>query len=347
MEKNRIRMYNKKQGLDCYKNTAHLKGGYMKIAYFGTPSFSAQLLERLFTDTSLPISIAYTVTQADKKVGRKQILTPSPVKQCAKKLGIRVIEDPEQLSNDLTQQSIDLALLFAYGEIISKKVLSIPRYGFWNIHPSLLPAYRGPSPTAYPLLMGETETGVTLMRMDELLDHGNIIEQRKIVIGPNDRRPDIEQKSVDCALRMLKSNIEQLALGNPPATHEQNHKAATYTRLLKKQDGYIDFSMIKIAINTVAAGQIELPPIIKEYENKYVSKQQLEMPAVLINRLFRGLFPWPGLWTKIKINNIEKRLKITDVTINNKMLVIKKVQLEGKKEVDWKTFLKAYGDIMH
>ena len=206
----------------------------LKIAYFGTPSFSAQLLEMILNDKNLPLEIVLVVTQPDKPVGRNQILTPSPVKEVAKKYNIRItynssdfikaIGGPTRKSRDPTSSrsarlrgakqnllvNTDLALLFAYGEIIPKDLLAVPRLGFWNIHPSLLPKYRGASPIAYPILLGDVETGVTLIRMDDQLDHGPTIAQEKLAILPNDRRMDLENKLTNLAFDMFKSSINSL-----------------------------------------------------------------------------------------------------------------------------------------
>ena len=124
----------------------------LKTAYFGTPTFSARLLRQLLDDSSLPIAIKLVVTRPDKPVGRKQIRTPSPVKRLAMERGIEVEHTIKNTKSRIVD--FDLAILFAYGRIIPKDLLEIPTLGFWNIHPSLLPLYRGPSPIAYPLLLG-------------------------------------------------------------------------------------------------------------------------------------------------------------------------------------------------
>ena len=155
----------------------------INLAYFGTPDFSARLLEKVITTSDLPVDLKLAVTQPDKPVGRKQTLTPSPVKEVAKKYGIEVWDynlkdqklksknEESSLIKNLKQKEIDLVLLYAYGEIIEQELLDTPRYGFWNIHPSLLPKYRGASPITYPIILGDAETGVTLMKMDEKLEH--------------------------------------------------------------------------------------------------------------------------------------------------------------------------------
>src|SRR3989344_7067443 len=137
----------------------------LRLAFFGAHEFSARLLEKIIADKTLPVEVVMVVTQADKPVGRKQQIEESPVKQIAKKFNIPVFDDLNQLRITDSGQfaNIDLALVYAYGKIIPASLLILPRLGFWNLHPSLLPYYRGPSPTAYPLLLGDKITGVTLM----------------------------------------------------------------------------------------------------------------------------------------------------------------------------------------
>lgn len=279
----------------------------LKIVYFGTPDFSAELLKMLAGDKSLPIEIIGVVTQPDKKVGRKQILTPSPVKVMAGELGI-------PLNPDL--KKADLALLFAFGEILTEEQLAIPKFGFWNVHPSLLPLYRGASPVATPLLKGDVETGVTIIKMDNLLDHGPIISQKKTYIFPLQRRDQLTERLVELSYEMLGELFGKYAgnIGETPLS-EQDHEKATYTKKLTKQEGYVELSNLKLQISNS-------------------SKQ-------LFN-LFRGLYPWPGIWTLLPD---QKRLKITKIHLEDEKLVIKKVQLEGKNEVDFKSFQNAYQDV--
>ncbi len=321
-----------------------------KIVYFGSPDFAADFLEKLITDTTINklIEVKLVVTQPDQKVGRKQILTPTPVKLVAKKylmskdikfFSLSGLGVPAVIKNLYIElKDIDLVLVYAYGALIPKKILSLPKYGFWNIHPSLLPKYRGPSPIATPLINGDKTTGVTIIKMDEEIDHGPIIAQETYTIKSSDYRPDLETKLTNLAFEMFKIIIKMgvEGLGIPTARSrgilseastdgkrhetgpifkltEQNHKEATYTKKLEKSGGFISFENLKLKI-----------------ENS---------PEKLFN-LFRGLYPWPGIWTILPNG---KRLKITKITMkqfNN--LTIDAVQLEGKTEVDFKTFNKAY-----
>src|SRR3989339_1475187 len=299
----------------------------IKIAYFGSPDFAADFLKKLITDTSMYqyIEVKLVVTQPDQKVGRKQILTPTPVKLVAKKylmsedikfFSLSGLGVPAVIKNlDIELKDIDLVLVYAYGALIPKKILSLPKYGFWNIHPSLLPKYRGPSPIATPLINGDKTTGVTIIKMDEEIDHGPIIAQESYTIKETDYRPDLEKKLTDLGFDLFKKTVVQLTGSrvNGLKTTEQNHKEATYTNKLSKKDGFIELEKIKLIIQ----------------------KPTLNSSFLIFN-LFRGLYPWPGLWTILPNG---KRLKITQMTMKqSNNLTIDSVQLEGKKAVDFETF---------
>jgi methionyl-tRNA formyltransferase len=298
----------------------------LTIAYFGSPDFSARFLEKLLIDeeTKKLVKVKLVVTQPDKPVGRKQILTPTPVKQIALKIDNSLeIACPAKLAEQsgknckLKISQLDLALVYAYNQIIPKEYLELPKYGFWCIHPSILPKYRGPSPIATALINGDEETGVTIFKMDEKIDHGPIIAQERISIAPTDLRPDLEKKLTDLAFKMFKKLISTDL--NKLQLISQDDQKATYTKKIKKEDGFIEISNLKTQI--------------------------ANDPKRLFN-LFRGLYPWPGIWTLLRQGfggqASEKRLKITDLSLINGKLIIKKVQLEGKKEVDFATFNRAY-----
>ncbi len=336
----------------------------LKIAYFGTPSFSARFLEKILTDTDIHVEVTLVITQPDKPVGKKQIITSSPVKLVAGKYKISVKTGVEtevprrepdsgfhrrgsQARRDQSRQApffnIDLGLLFAYGKILPKKILSIPNHGFWNIHPSLLPKYRGPSPMAYPLLLGDKTTGITLMKMGELMDHGPIIDQESLPIDNNDYRSDLETKLTDLGYEVFKRNVNKLAVSGIKSVRfePQNDTHATYTKLLAKQDGFIPLSVLKQLLITDRLTSLNVPKVI----NNYLKRNNLVIEQcnnLTIYNLFRGLYEWPGIWTELIVNGQNKRLKITGMSHKNHKLTIDRVQLEGKKEVDFVTFNRAY-----
>jgi len=337
----------------------------INLVYFGSPYFSADFLEKILTDTDLKkiINVRLVVTQSDKPVGRKQILTETPVKTVAKKYGIKILEIKTQKSKIKTKNKnfqtekhnkkfldlsssfkfynlsfdLDLCLVYAFSQIIPKDLLNIPKLGFWNIHPSLLPKYRGPSPIAYSLIFGEIETGVTIIKMDEKIDHGPIIAQEKLKIEDHDRRPDLEKKLTNLGFNLFKKTVFKKDSLYIEQYEEQNHNIATYSKLLKKQDGFISLSTLKKVLNNKPLKFEELPEILKTKD----LKSKIKSSSKIIYDFFRGLYPWPGIWTLLPNG---KRLKIIDMNLNitHDTLHITKVQLEGKKEVDFETFNRAH-----
>lgn len=309
----------------------------LSIAYFGTPDFSAHFLEKLLADKTLPIEVKLVVTQPDKPVGKKKIVTPSPVKEMARKYNIEVLDSLESV-----EKQIDLAIVYAYGNIIPAELLQWPRLGFINLHPSLLPKYRGASPMAYPLMMGDTKTGVSLMQMDEKMDHGPIITQQTFPIGKDDMRTDLEEKLTKEGYTMFQNFIlNQVVKDKIIKPIDQDHSQATFTKLLNKDDGYISFSILNKALKNEELYMQEYPTILRDYTKKYSIVLKNSSSSIVYN-LYRGLSPWPGVWTKVFIGNQEKRLKLIEMAHEKGQLVLKKVQLEGKTAVDIRTFNKAY-----
>lgn len=316
----------------------------LRIAYFGAPDFAATVLEKVVTELN-SVSVELVVTQPDKPVGRKKIMTPTPVKMMAQKYNIPVFDQALQNSKFKIQSSkFDICLLYAYGEFIPQEILSLPKYGFWNIHPSLLPLYRGASPVAYPLLLGDTETGVTLMQMDSELDHGPIIAQEHISINQIDDRTKLTEKLTIVGVELFKKQIYDLGF-KMYESREQDHSKATYTRQLTKQDGFIELSHLKKSLKNEVIEKHEIPQIIKEYfeRNKILNSIfQIQNSSVLVWNLYRGLSDWPGIWTTVDIDGQTKRLKIISLNKTETGIQIEKVQLEGKNEVDFETFNRAY-----
>lgn len=314
----------------------------ISLAYFGTPNFSADFLEKILKDTELPVEVRLVVTQPDKPVGRNQTITPSPVKVVAQKNNIPVYDGTVKQLLATMYEKVDLALLYAYGEIIPTNLISAFTLGFWNIHPSLLPLYRNVAPMAYPLMLGDSETGISIIQLDEKLDHGPLLIQEKLKINLEDNRADLETNLSQLAFKNFKKLIELSTQGNLPPMIEQEHEKATYTRMMKKEDGYIPFEILKKCLVNHPLSNSEKPAILQEYEAKFPHNSRKQESPLLLYNLYRGLSPWPGIWTKILINEEEKRLKITGMKYDDGHVHLTKAQLEGKNEVDFSTFQSAY-----
>lgn len=320
----------------------------IKLAYFGSPDFSADFLEKLLTDNNLLqlIEVKLVVTQKDQPIGRDQIITQTPVKQVAKKYSIITFDQSiESIGKEL--KGVDLALIYFYGQIIPKDILTVPTYGFWNIHFSALPKLRGPAPAAYSLALGEEKTAISIVQTDEKVDHGDLVAQLEVKIKPNERRLDLAKRLGALSYDFFVNEVKKLVNKTIKLT-PQDQTQSTYGRFPTKDDGFVPLSVIKKALKNEPMFEFEIPKMVFGYLYKYKLleswKLKLNNSSQIIYNYFRGLFPWPGIWTTLPNN---KRLKITDMSLDTlyaprSTLYIKKVQLEGKKEVDFETFNKAY-----
>lgn len=276
-----------------------------RIIFMGTPGYAARYLEGLIAAGLSPIAV---VTQPDRPAHRTQIIEPTPVKKIAVAHAIPVLQ-PEDIrdaewTDKITALNPDLIVVVAFGQIIPQSILDIPPKGCINVHPSLLPRNRGATPWQEALLQGDTTTGVTIMLMDEKMDHGPILAQKECAITPYETTPSLEDKTAEIGIPLLIATIEKWFAGiGTPAV--QDHSQATYSRLLKKDSGRIDWS--KSAIET--------------------------------ERMVRALNPWPGTWTEWN----DKRIKILRAHIDNTgSLIIDELQPEGKKVMSATTFRNGY-----
>ena len=307
------------------------------IIFFGTPDFVVPVLESLVNQPDF--QVIAVITQPDQPVGRKQVLTPSPIKIASEKLNLKVftpakltLEFLVELENHTFQltnkKQPDLAVLAAYGKIIKPNLLNFPIHGFLNIHPSLLPSWRGATPTLAPILRGDPDTGVSFMIMDELMDHGPIISQlTKLTINQNENRQDLTERLFINAASNLPSIIKSYLNSN--ISHPQNHDLATFTPILKKQDGFISWETFRKARSSNEIALEEFPEKLRPIISNIYSS---DLGAKFLHQSCLALSPWPGLWT---ITPDEKRLKILTTTLQNNQLHPQLVQLEGSTPTDW------------
>ena len=272
----------------------------MKIVFLGTPRLAQIVLENLIESDFKPQLI---ITGEDKKVGRGQNKSSTPVKLTAQKNGMAVGHLLSEVS-----KNFDLAILVAFGHIIPKDILDKPRFGFINVHPSLLPKYRGPSPIQSAILKGEIKTGVTIIKLDQEVDHGPILNQREIEIEKEDTHESLIEKTGAIGSNLLLVTLPDYLSGKTKPK-EQNHKDATFTEKITKADGQID---------------LENPP----------SKQKLE-------RMINAFYPWPTVWAEIEAKRQTpnaKRMRI-------KLLPKRLIQPEGRKPMAIEEFLNGYPNL--
>src|SRR3989344_2446912 len=278
----------------------------LNIVFFGTSEFAVPALEILIREN---YNIVAVITAPDKPAGRKKTLSPSPVKLKAESLSLKVLQ-PATLKDEVIFENFknlnpDLCVIAAYGKIIPKKFLDVPRHGFLNIHPSLLPKYRGPSPVKTAILDGATQTGVTIIVVDEEVDHGPILESRKWKVESGKRYKELEKELAELGAKLLIETLPKYVSGKVKPV-PQDHSQATFTRMFTREDGRINWD---------------------------------NSPDKIYNQI-RALNPEPGAWTvwKDKVLNI-KKAKLID-----EKLKLEIVQMEGRKEVPFKEFLNGYPD---
>ena len=281
----------------------------MKYIYFGTPDFSAHVLKRLI-DAGMPP--AAVVTNPDRPFGRKKIITPPPVKRLLGELRIKdegleiATLQPEKLDAEFIEKlksfDADFFLVFAYNKIFRKNVLDIPQLGIIGIHPSFLPKYRGPSPFQTALLNGETETGVTLYRLDEGVDDGPIIaESKSVSITNDDTFVSLAAKLAGVSADIAIENLQNYGDGKI-TPQPQDESRATFTKKFKTEDGFV------------------APEYLATAEQGDAGK------SAALDRKIRALNPEPGVWT---MRN-GKRLKLLEAGIRDGRLQLTVIQEEGQ-----------------
>lgn len=246
----------------------------MNIIFMGTPEFAVPCLEQLINDGH---TVSLVVTQGDKPKGRGQKLTPPPVKETALKHGIPVLQ-PHSLKTEETQAALceyepDLIVVVAYGKILPKAVLELPRFGCINVHASLLPRYRGAAPIQWAVLNGETVSGVTTMFMDEGLDTGDMLLKAECPILDEMTAGDLHDRLSVLGAELLSATLKQLEAGTLkriPQTDENTCYAAMLTKDLRD----VDFTMSAAQVHNRVRGLNPWPGAVVMFEGKRLKLQR-------------------------------------------------------------------------
>ncbi len=300
----------------------------MRIIFIGTSDLAVPALDALKEQGH---EILAVITQPDRGSGRGKNIRFSPVKEEALKWNLPILQ-PEQISAQEVQKQIqemrpELFVVASYGQKIPQEVMDFATYGCINIHPSLLPKYRGAAPIVGPILNGDAKTGVSIMRLAKQLDAGNILAQEELLLDPKETVPTLEPKLAALGAKLLLSVIEQMENGTVQET-AQTEAEATYIRQITKEEGKIDFSD----------------------------------PAEKIERMVRAYAPWPSAYTFLEnktfkvwaadVAECEEDVKApgTVVYVDKKnlfvqcgdgVLALKEVQIEGKKRMTIEEFLRG------
>ena len=231
----------------------------MKIMFMGTPEISETCLERIIGEGH---EVCAVVTREDKPRGRGNVMTPTPVKVLAEKNGIPVYT-PKTLRDEefmavLDKHSPEIIVVVAYGKILPPSVINYPKYGCINAHVSLLPKYRGAAPMQRAIMEGESETGVSIMYMDEGLDTGDVIIAESFPITEDDDFESVHDKSAEVGATLLCRAIRDIASGNATRT-KQDDSYATYAAKIEKEDCRIDFNLDSRAVSAKIRGVTPIP----------------------------------------------------------------------------------------
>ena len=300
----------------------------MKIIYMGTPDFSVAPLEAILQAGH---EVTAVVTQPDKQKGRGKEVQMTPVKECALKHGIPVlqpvkIKEPEAVA-ELKKYSADIFVVAAFGQLLTEEILNMPKFGCINIHASLLPAYRGAAPIQRVIINGEEKTGVTIQQMAKGLDTGDMLLKKEISIDPKETGGSLHDKLSVAGAELIVEALSKIEKGEV-VPEKQDDALSCYAKKLDKAMGLIDF----------------------------------DQSAVSIERLIRGLNPWPSAFTLYKgktlkiweadVVPLEKKEEpgtvvfvakdFFDIATKEGALRVKSLQLEGKKKVAVKDFLLGY-----
>jgi len=303
----------------------------MKIVFMGTPDFAAGALEALIKAGH---EITAVVTQPDKPKGRSKELQFSPVKECALRHGLPVfqpvkIKIPEEVAQLKTYEA-DIFVVAAFGQILSQEILDMPRYGCLNIHASLLPKYRGASPIQNVIIDGEEKTGITIMQMDAGVDTGDMLYKKEILIGDEDTFETLHDKLMVLGGETIVEALSLLEEGKL-MPEKQKEEESSHVTLITKSMGQIDFGKNAHTIDRLIRGMNPWPSAYTYYKGKQLKIWKAHpIPADKAEEVAKGAAP--GSVVKVSKDSFE-------VATGDGILQILELQLEGKKRMSTHDFL--------
>ncbi len=301
-----------------------------KIVFAGTPDLAACVLASLLAEESFEVVLV--LSQPDMPVGRKQIIEATPVKALALEHGIEVLQPQKigSIAEYLRELAPDFLIVAAYAQLVPPEVLKIAKYESLNVHASLLPKYRGASVIQAPILNGDTESGVTIIRMVDKLDAGAIFAQQSLVIDKAETTESLTDKLAQLGGQLIVQTIKDIVAGKAQAA-EQDPSLVTYVKKLTKADGLIDWTR----------------------------------EAVYLERFVRAMSPWPSAWTwmsgrQLKILAISEIIELDTYkpgkvfVYNNQLaiqtgkgaVIVSRLQAEGKRPMSSQEFVNGYSEIV-
>lgn len=305
----------------------------MKVIFMGTPDFSVGTLEMLIQAGH---EITLVVTQPDKPKGRGKSMQFPPVKEAALAHSLEVyqpkrVREPECIEY-LRKFEADIIVVVAFGQILPKEILKMPRYGCVNVHASLLPKYRGAAPIQWAVINGETVTGVTTMRMDEGLDTGDMILKEEVALEPEETGGSLFDRLAKTGAELCVKTLTAIEQGTAVYT-PQDHANATHTTMIKKQLGEIDWTKSAVELERLVRGLNPWPSAYTHLNGKTLKiwkalvQKETDLPEELVRE--------PGTIVKADKNTIE-------VQTGQGILELLEIQLEGKKRMTTDAFLRGF-----
>ena len=295
----------------------------MKIVFMGTPEFSVPILKMLIKN----YNVVGVVTQPDREVGRKKVLTPSPIKQTAMEFNIPVIT-PEKLRIEYEKVLAfkpDIIVTCAYGQILPNEILNYPKYGCINVHASLLPKYRGGAPIQRAIMNGEVKTGITIMYMNEGMDTGDMIEKKELIIENHDNYDEVSKKLSVIGTDLLEDVLPKVIKGKIKRTIQDNEDA-TYAPIIKREDEKLDFNKTTFEIYNHIRALSTTPGAYAILDNKVVK--------IYSSRMSDHIHPNKknGEIVKIYDDGI-------GISTSHSEIVITDIKIEGKNKMSVKQYL--------
>lgn len=297
-----------------------------EILLAGTPETSVAIAQQFFKSPSC--KVVGVLCPNPKLIGRKQVLTPCPLEQWATTHGIPVIHVEKGIFSSPSfyakLPTCDLLIVADFGFLIPQLLLDWPKYGAYNLHPSLLPRWRGASPVPFTLLFGDTHTGITVIRMNAKFDQGAVLFSIPSAIDAHESADELLLRLFTLGAEALEKRIPELLQETVYTSPQPMDSPTPLTCKFTREDGYIPFLTVK------AATLAQTIPDTPEYRVELLYRYNLPLSAESIHRMIRALYPWPGTWTTLPNG---KRLKILEANLserNPSALRLVQVQLEGK-----------------
>lgn len=305
----------------------------MRIVFFGTSEFAIPALRELISGRHNVLAL---VTRPDRKSGRNLKVSPPPTKVLALAKNITVYQPQDVSSREsaeyLAGLDADLFVVISFGQILKKEILSLPKFYSINLHGSLLPKYRGASPTNRAIINGDKLTGATVIKMNERMDEGDIILKREIAIGPEDTNITLNEKLSGLGAEALSEAIDLIANNGNIDLEKQDDSEATYAPKLKKEDGLINWNEPAIAIHNKVRGLIPWPGAYTHYEGKILK---------ILNTRVSDM-PFSG--EDVKAGEVAAIIKNEGMLTHtgSGTILIKHLQLEGKQALDVDSFVRGH-----